>query len=50
MVNTRLAILIHQLEKNLIKIGKIVPPECLGDPEHIKKEKSRFASVLNRKI
>ena len=49
LINTRLALLIQKFERNLIRIGKIVPPECLGDPDHIKKEKARFISMYHRK-
>lgn len=44
-----MAILIHKLERNLIKLAKNVTPECLGDPTHISIEKDRFINFYKQR-
>jgi hypothetical protein len=44
-----MAILIHRLERNLIKIAKKVPPECVGDSNYIDVEKNRFINYHKQK-
>lgn len=35
ILNSKMCILIHRLERNLIRMAKGLPPECVGDPHHI---------------
>lgn len=35
LLNARMSILIHRLERNLIRIAKNSRPEAIGDPTHI---------------
>jgi len=44
-----MSILINRIERNIIKIAKITPPECLADPEHVIKEKDRFLRFYQRR-
>jgi hypothetical protein len=36
IITPEMSILTNKLERNLIKIARIVPPEALADPEHVK--------------
>lgn len=37
-----MSLLTNKLERNLIRIARLVPPEALADPSHVKEEKERF--------
>lgn len=34
-MNAKMCILVHRLQKNLIRMAKNISPVCVGDPEHI---------------
>jgi hypothetical protein len=44
-----MSLLINRLERNLIRIAKIVPPEALSDPEHVLLEKERFLKFYQKR-
>lgn len=37
LISNRVAILMHRLERNLIRLGKMVGPEQLGEAHHMNK-------------
>lgn len=39
IVTPKMSILINRIERNIIKIARLTPPESLADPEHVVKEK-----------
>lgn len=44
-----MSVLIHRLERNIIKIAKQSSPECIGDPVHIEQEKNRFINFYKHR-
>ena len=49
MIHPRLSIMIHKLEKNLIRLAKLSAPQCLADQPHVAEEKQRFIQYLSKK-
>lgn len=49
LLNSKMSVLIHRLERNIIKIAKQSSPECIGDPVHIEQEKNRFINFYKHR-
>jgi hypothetical protein len=36
IISPKLSLLTNKLERNLVRIAKLAPPEALADPNHVK--------------
>ena len=49
MLNIKLSMLVNQLERNIIKIVRNVPPEAMADPKHVALEKEKFIRYYHKR-